>query len=71
MMTKKDFIAIAASFKRLIISCPHDNRDDRNRFRGFYDSMVAVANALATDNPRFDKARFLCACGHPGWDLET
>ena len=60
-MTKKDFILIAevlAESKYLIDSqTPISAEQARVRIAN------ATADALATTNPRFDRARFLAACG--------
>ena len=58
-MTKKDYIVIA----RAIAGCKPDDvqpviAQETMRIR-LIDSIAA---ALATDNPRFDLARFLKAC---------
>lgn len=54
-MTRKDYILIADAINK----APVDASQDRQR------NTVArsIADALATDNPRFDRARFLKACG--------
>jgi hypothetical protein len=53
-MTKKDFIAIAA-----LVYCldPHVVDDDIKRHIAFY-----FADFLATQNPNFDRQRFVLAC---------
>jgi hypothetical protein len=50
-MTRKDYVAIAAAIARAQL-----NQDCQ---------MVAdcIADVMARDNPRFDRARFLKACG--------
>lgn len=59
-MTRKDFVAIAEAIK--------DARDAL----GFSDSIESrvldsmaksIANVCATTNPRFDRSKFLEACG--------
>ena len=60
-MTKKDFELIAATLKATRDSyAPHWNP---NLFRACNDHAKQMADALATTNPRFDRARFLAACG--------
>lgn len=63
-MTKKDYIAIA--------KCIADARANPEHFyvsaepqytRGVNSAAVALAVALKADNPRFDRERFLRACG--------
>lgn len=72
-MTKKDFELIA----RVIRADAAHTRDDGTLetdyksmpawMRGAYDQWntlaLNMADALATTNPRFDRARFLQACG--------
>lgn len=52
-MTKKDYVAIAA------IIVEHKN----DRYRPAHTIALALAGYFATDNARFDRARFLRACG--------
>ena len=53
-MTKKDFELIAEAIKEITASdYPQDRKDKAQLF----------AAVLATTNPRFDRARFLTACG--------
>lgn len=50
-MTKKDFELIARAFAQ-------SAKNDQTRTIAY-----RLADALATINPRFDRARFLAACG--------
>lgn len=60
-MTKKDFELIAATLKATRASyAPHW---DANLFRACDDHAKAMASALASTNERFDRSRFLAACG--------
>ena len=64
-MTRKDYILIAEAIKRA-----HDG-DVGNLPRdgvrlGAYEVAHYLANALRRDNPRFERARFMSACGFPG-----
>jgi hypothetical protein len=56
-MTRKDYILIAAAIKYV--------RDNSGNACERTAALVAVelAMQLATDNPRFDRERFLKACG--------
>lgn len=58
-MTRKDYVLIAEVFKA--------NREDFIEGEDGYAviGIMAhqIANALQADNPRFDRARFLDACG--------
>lgn len=64
-MTRKDYIKLAAAFSDTLHSTGLDPAGP------FYPSVrhgiacaaVKVANALAQDNDRFDRDRFLDACG--------
>ncbi|MCE5292966.1 MAG: hypothetical protein LLG14_27535 [Nocardiaceae bacterium] len=66
-MTKKDFELIAAVFANLLREPIHPDCDDPEAEQGAIDGIrtaaVNLADALATTNPRFDRARFLQACG--------
>ena len=53
-MTRKDFQLIADAVKQITANdYEQDKADKANLF----------ADALATTNPQFDRARFLTACG--------
>lgn len=61
-MTKKDYQAIARAI--------HETRENSANYSAWDDEVREVvgdmtarlANALAADNPRFDRARFVEAC---------
>jgi hypothetical protein len=53
-MTRKDYVLIADVIKNL------DECIDSDGLEALADNM---ADALESDNPRFDRARFLDACG--------
>ena len=53
-MTKKDFELIAAAVKEITADNYKQTREDK---AGLF------ADALALTNPRFDRAKFLTACG--------
>ena len=64
-MTKKDYELIAGAFRAAIAARhlgpyfePHPSIYTEARFHACF-----VADALASDNPRFDRERFLKACG--------
>ena len=62
-MTRKDYILIAAALERskpLPIANP---KMDAVRRSVFEMAARNIADALAQDNPRFDRERFLKACG--------
>lgn len=56
-MSKKDYVAIA----RAICTATYAADDMADRFTA---ARIAreIANALAADNPRFDRERFIRAC---------
>ena len=60
-MTRKDYVAIAKAFDylRQVAGCGRDAIATQT----VTDCAVAVANVMAADNPRFDRERFLKACG--------
>ena len=54
-MTRKDYVLIASALKA--------NRDKWVVTPTWLDAVYSVADALKADNARFDRARFLAACG--------
>lgn len=54
-MTRKDYVLIAEAIRR-----ENDAPGYAEKNRGV---VYAIAAALASENPRFDRARFLKACG--------
>jgi hypothetical protein len=56
-MSKKDYILMAAAMVRAARLCETDSQR-----RGVSRAAAALSEALASDNPRFDRARFLAAC---------
>jgi hypothetical protein len=64
-MTKKDYVLIAAALKAGRTP-PREESDTlvNNAYQAQHlDIAYALSNALARENPRFDRARFLAACG--------
>ena len=59
-MTRKDYVLIAAAIKAAATEYP-DERPDAEQQQE--DVAFSIAEALASDNPRFDRERFLKACG--------
>lgn len=61
-MTKKDFELIAAVLKAARIN--YHYREVMDILTEHHNRMCTeIADALATTHPRFDRARFLAACG--------
>ena len=56
-MTRKDYILLADALKAAAASLDHPERT------GAFLAAGQIAHALAQDNPRFDRARFLKAVG--------
>ena len=56
-MSRKDYVAIAEAIARL-----RDNYTDPTVRSSFALVALELADALAADNPRFDRDRFLVAC---------
>jgi hypothetical protein len=66
-MTRKDYIAIASAIKSARCSYQFGAEQSAANvatYNNCVDNCVAyVSDALARDNPRFDRARFTVACG--------
>ena len=63
-MTRKDYILIAAALK---LGLPPQQMENQFALSQQYmQNLICcrnIADALASDNPRFDRERFLKACG--------
>lgn len=62
-MTRKDYVLIAAALHDSLQFGGEDIDMDTACAHQHANCTRAVADALAQDNPRFDRARFLAACG--------
>ena len=63
-MTKKDFEAIAAAIRDATEAAVSFRPESADSLRRVHGSMArTIATTLAPTNPRFDRARFLQACG--------
>ena len=60
-MTRKDYVSIAAAVA--VVRDSYSFNWNPNLFRALDDVAKQLAVHLAQDNPRFDRARFLKACG--------
>lgn len=58
-MSRKDYVAVAAAMKANQ-PAPHWCA---NKHVQYGQDVNALANVFAAGNPRFDRARFLAACG--------
>lgn len=59
-MTRKHFIEMAATIRRVLTASEPIRDADRARARHTADAFISLAER---DNPRFDRVRFLVACG--------
>ncbi len=64
-MTRKDYVLIADAIAIAQANpCHFFNGGNVDAYtNGAFSVAVAIANRLAADNPAFDRARFLKACG--------
>ena len=63
-MTRKDYIRFAATFKELIIRSQAMPRDSALCARiSIRANAETMCNIFGNDNPNFDRAKFLKACG--------
>jgi len=62
-MTRKDYVLIAQAIKGTIPGPEHTEDYLQGQAVGWANCARSIADALSTDNPRFDRARFLAACG--------
>jgi hypothetical protein len=62
-VTKKDFELIAAALKAARVTDGGVIAGKAIYNNGVDNAAHRIADALATTNPRFDRVRFLAACG--------
>lgn len=60
-MTRKDFEAIANIATNARLDAV--NRNSTDGIEAVYGMALDMSDYFATDNPRFDRAKFLAACG--------
>ena len=58
-MTKRDYVRLAAA----LLSALDQTRDSLRNQYGVQVAALRIADTLFLDNPRFDRAKFLKACG--------
>lgn len=54
-MSRKDYVAIAAALRSALAAGAEE--------RSIAEAARRIADVMAAGNPRFDRARFLAACG--------
>ncbi len=63
-MTKKDFEAVASAIKSAVETCGVNTVTADVNARRFAAHVVGeLADRFVAANPRFDRSRFLAACG--------
>lgn len=66
-MTRKDYILIAAAIRELLVDIDRESPGMREVLRGERMGVASVARRLAdqlhSENTRFDRTRFMAACG--------
>lgn len=72
-MSKKHFNAIAAAIENAVdqinnIYSAQESDGRKSAFIGIRAAAINIANVCADLNPRFDRNRFLTACGVVGGD---
>lgn len=60
-MTRKDYVLIAAALHQA--RARQFQADRAQGFEAIGHAADILADVLAKDNPRFDRSRFLAACG--------
>jgi hypothetical protein len=68
-MTRKDYVLIAETLRNDAAHLNHGKHYndmaawERGAFDQWNTTVLAISGALASENPRFDRSRFLAACG--------
>lgn len=64
-MTRKDYVVLAGVIQDTYAQFNTPGQPDYNSVAGWGVATVAlnICDVLAADNPRFDRERFLTACG--------
>lgn len=65
-MSRKHFESVAAEIKKTYNFITPDCPESAAKRFGVLYAAIAVADALQAANPRFDRNRFLAACGVTG-----
>ncbi len=61
-MTRKDYIALADAI-RFSLPIEENSAEYLAQFHGVRRTAFSISDVLARDNSRFDRERFLKACG--------
>ena len=61
-MTRKDYVLIADTIKGSI-NYEQNFNNNQEKADGIKALAITLASTLEADNPRFDRDRFLVACG--------
>lgn len=62
-MTRKDYVAIAAALKAARMNTYTSGAVVQTHLHAVNSTAAQIADVMARDNPRFDRGRFLKACG--------
>lgn len=62
-MTRRDYVLLAAALAAAARNLKDAGITDHSAHVAWCDCAASVADALAKDNPRFDRERFLTAAG--------
>jgi hypothetical protein len=65
-MTRKDYVALAQAINTSTRHQPTDGAFAEGWHAGVVAVRENIADALAADNARFDRSRFLAACRNTG-----
>lgn len=58
VMTRKDYELIASAFR-----LSSEGERNADHVRGNHDAAITLSSLLQQQNPRFDRTKFLRACG--------
>ena len=67
-MTRKDYEMIAAAF-RVTVDAARGHVDAHALGVALVATAATIANGCAKDNPRFDREKFMAACGFTARDV--
>lgn len=70
-MTRKDYLLLAAALRSARVSNSLSNPNKALYNNGVDNAVTYIADALGKDNVRFERFRFLVACGMEDETVET